>query len=168
MENIKIKNYLILLGIFFITFVLCFYLFSWIKLYNEVKMGEPYISDALTEVKYDDLDNFLIEHDFTIIYMGTTAEVHCRNFEKKFSSYLKDNNLTENILYLNLGYNRVENNLLQKIYNKYKHNDLIKKINNYPVIVVFNNGKIIDFLTITKNYDMEDISYFLKGYDIND
>lgn len=168
MKNKTIKNYFILFGIFVVTFVICFYLFSWIKQYNEVKLGEPIIVNTLKEIKYDNLDNYLKENEVVAVYMCTTYESSCRIFEKKFSTFVKEQSLTDNILYLNLGYKSVENNLLDNLYNKYKNEYLIKKITNYPTIVIFNNGKIIDFLTITSNYNMDMVEEFLEGYDIDD
>ncbi len=168
MKNKTIKNYLILLGIFIITFVICIYLFSWIKQYNEAKLGEPVITNTLKEIKYDNLDNFLKENEVVVVYMCTTYELSCRNFEQNFSTFIKEQDLTDNILYLNLGYRNVENNLLNKLYNKYKNEYLIKKITNYPTIAIFNNGKMVDFLTISSNYNMEIVKEFLEGYDIND
>ncbi len=168
MKNKTIKNYFILFGIFIVTFVICFYLFSWIKQYNEVKLGEPIIANTLKEIKYDNLDNYLKENEVVAVYMCTTYESSCRIFEKKFSTFVKEQSLTDNILYLNLGYKSVENNLLDNLYNKYKNEYLIKKITNYPTIVIFNNGKIIDFLTITSNSNMDIVEEFLEGYDIDD
>lgn len=168
MKNKTIKNYFILFGIFVVTFVICFYLFSWIKQYNEVKLGEPIIVNTLKEIKYDNLDNYLKENEVVAVYMCTTYESSCRIFEKKFSTFVKEQSLTDNILYFNLGYKSVENNLLDNLYNKYKNEYLIKKITNYPTIVIFNNGKIIDFLTITSNSNMDIVEEFLEGYDIDD
>lgn len=48
------------------------------------------------------------------MYMCTTSQDICRNFEKKFSEYIKDNNLSEEIIYLNLGYSNDENNLTKQ------------------------------------------------------
>ena len=168
MKNKTIKNYFILFGIFVVTFVICFYLFSWIKQYNELKLVEPIIVNTLKEIKYDNLDNYLKENEVVAVYMCTTYESSCRIFEKKFSTFVKEQSLTDNILYFNLGYKSVENNLLDNLYNKYKNEYLIKKITNYPTIVIFNNGKIIDFLTITSNSNMDIVEEFLEGYDIDD
>ena len=168
MKNKTIRNYLILFGIFIITFIICLYAFSWINQYNEVRVGEPIISDTLKEIKYDNLDGILKENELVPIYMCVTSDKLCRNYEKKFSKFIKENNLTDDILYLNLGYRNIENNILERLYNNYKHEYLIKKITSYPTIVIFNNGKIIDFISVNDNYDIDIINEFLKGYKIND
>ena len=92
MKNKTIRNYLILFGIFIITFIICLYAFSWINQYNEVRVGEPIISDTLKEIKYDNLDGILKENELVPIYMCVTSDKLCRNYEKKFSKFIKENN----------------------------------------------------------------------------
>ena len=102
------------------------------------------------------------------MYMCTTDEKVCRSFEKKFSEYIKDNNLTEEIVYLNLGYSSDENNLLDTVYENYKSDTLVKKIYEYPTLVIFNEGQIVDVLSSnSKNQiTIEQVSEFLEGYEL--
>ena len=102
------------------------------------------------------------------MYMCTTDENICRSFEKKFSEYIKDNNLTEEIVYLNLGYSSDENNLLDTVYNTYKSDTLVKKIYEYPTLVIFNQGEIVDVLSSnSKNkITIDQVSEFLESYEL--
>ena len=102
------------------------------------------------------------------MYMCTTDESICRSFEKKFASYIKDNNLTEEIVYLNLGYSNDENNLLETVYKNYKSETLVKKVYEYPTLVIFNQGKIVDVLSSnSKNkINIKQVKEFLESYDL--
>ncbi len=169
MEKKKtLKNYLTLLLIICFTCILSLYVFSFCKQYKEIKLGTPVITEVLSEVKYDNLDSFLYERDFVVLYMCTTSEVMCRNFEVKLKKFIVDNNLSDDIVYLNLGDYSVNNNLLYKVYTKYKHKDLIKKINNYPTFLIFSDGKIIDLLSPNKkeSLSIENVKDFFEGYEL--
>ena len=167
-KEIPIKNYIILGTIIIITLLVAIYLFSWYRQYTDNKVSEPVITNTLREVEYNNLNTVLKERDVLIMYMCTTDEDICRSVEKKFASYVKDNNLTEEIVYLNLGYSSDENGLLDKVYSNYKSDDLVKKVYSYPTLLIFNQGKIVDVLssngknTITINQ----VKDFLGSYEL--
>ena len=167
-KEVPAKNYLFLTIIIVITLLAFVYLFSWFKQYNESKVNTPIITSTLREVEYNNLDTVLKERDVLVMYMCTTDETVCRSFEKKFVTYIKDNNLTEDIIYLNLGYNTDENNLLNKVYNEYKSDSLVKKVYEYPTLLIFNNGKIVDVLSSNgkDKLTIDDVDMFLEGYEL--
>lgn len=167
-KEIPVKNYLVLGIIVVITLLAFVYLLSWFKQYNDSKINTPIITSTLREVEYNNIDTVLQERDVLIMYMCTTDESVCRSFEKKFVKYIKDNNLSEDIIYLNLGYDRDENNLLNKVYNQYKSDKLVKKVYEYPTLLIFNGGKIIDILSSNgKNkLTIEEVDLFLEGYEL--
>ena len=167
-KKIPIKNYMILGTIVIITLLASMYLFSWYRQYTDNKVSEPVITNTLREVEYNNLNTVLKERDVLIMYMCTTDEDICRSFEKKFASYVKDNNLTEEIVYLNLGYSGDENGLLDKVYNNYKSDDLVKKVYSYPTLLIFNQGKIVDVLSSSgKNtITIDQVEDFLESYEL--
>ena len=167
-RTIPVKNYFILALILFITGVIVTYCCAWYKQYNDTKEVTPVITSVLREVREDNLDIVLKERDTWIMYMCTTNEMICRNFEKKFSEYIKDNNLQDDIMYLNLGYDTDENNLLEEVYAKYKSPELVKKVKDYPTIVIFKDGKIVDVLSSSaKNkITIKKVEEFLDGYEL--
>ena len=166
-KKIPPKNYLVLGTIVILTLLMCIYAFAWYKQYNDQKVTSPVITSTIRQVEYNDLNTVLKERDVLIVYMCTTSETVCRNFEKKFSNYVKDNNLTEEIIYLNLGYNTDETGLLNKVYEKYKSDRLVKKVHKYPTILIFNQGKIVDILsTKNKKLTIKQVDEFLEGYEL--
>ena len=167
-KEIPTKNYLVLGIIIVITLLACVYIFSWFRQYNNSKINTPIITSTLREVEYNNLNTVLQERDMLIMYMCTTDESICRNFEKKFAKFVKDNNLTEEIIYLNLGYSKDENHLLDKVYNEYKSDKLVKKVHEYPTLLIFNEGKIIDVLSSNSKdkLTIDDVNQFLEGYEL--
>ena len=167
-REIPIQNYFILGIIVIVTLLGVIYLCSWYKQYNDNKVNEPVITSVLREVEYNNLDTVLRERDVLIMYICTTDEDVCRSFEKKFSEYIKDNNLTEEIVYLNLGYSSDESNLLDTVYNKYKCDNLVKKVYEYPTLLIFNQGEIVDVLSSNgKNkLDIDQVEKFLESYEL--
>ncbi len=167
-KKIPIKNYIILGSIVVIALLVSMYLFSWYRQYTDNKVNQPIITDTLREVEYNNLNTVLKERDVLIMYMCTTDEDICRSFEKKFSSFVKDNNLTEEIVYLNLGYSSDNSGLLDKVYSKYKSDDLVKKVYSYPTLLIFNQGKIVDVLSSNgKNkITIDQVEDFLESYEL--
>lgn len=167
-RNIPIKNYFILALIIVITALVVIYSCAWYKQYTETSEVTPIITSTLREVREDNLDIVLKERDVAIMYMCTTNEVICRSFEKSFSEYINDNNLQDDIMYLNLGYDTDENNLLERVYDKYKSDDLVKKVHDYPTLVIFKDGKIVDVLSSSaKNkITIKKVEEFLDGYEL--
>lgn len=167
-KEIKTKNYFILVGMIIITFIVCFYVFTWLKQYNDAKLSTPIITSVIAEAKYDNLDSLLKERNFVVLYTCTTSEKICRNFEVKLKKYIIEENLSEEIIYFNLGEKYPEEEILNKIYKKYKHEDLIKKLNNYPSLLILSEGKIIDLLSPNKNnkITISMVDEFLEGYEL--
>ncbi len=167
-RKIPTKNYIILGVIILIAIITTIYLCSWYKNYSENKITKPIITNTLREVEYNNLNTVLKERDILIMYMCTTDEDICRNFEKKFAKYIKENNLTEEIIYLNLGYSSDEKNLLDKVYNTYKSDNLVKKVYEYPTLIIFNEQKIVDVLSSNgKNkITIKQVEDFLEDYDL--
>lgn len=167
-RDIPPKNYLVLGIIVIVTLLACVYLFSWFRQYSDSKVNTPIITSTLREVEYNNLNTVLRERDVLIMYMCTTDESVCRSFEKKFAKYIKENNLTEDIIYLNLGYDKDENNLLNKVYNEYKSNTLVKKVYEYPTLMIFNDSKIVDVLSSNgkDKLTIDDVDKFLEGYEL--
>ena len=168
MKKIKFKNYIIAISIILTTFIISFYILTWYKQYNMNVLKEPIINDVLSSIKYNELDNIIRDRDFLIIYTCTSSENKCRNFEKKLKNYVKERDLSDDIVYLNLGCSNDNNNYINNIYNRYKSDNLLKQIKDYPAFIVFNEGHIIDVLSSNdeKIISISDLENLLEGYDV--
>lgn len=167
-KEIPVQNYVVLGIIMIVTLLVVLYSCSWYKQYNDSKINEPVITSVLREVEYNNLDTVLRERDVLIMYMCTTNESICRSFEKKFSEYVKDQNLVDEIIYLNLGYSSDENDLLDTVYNKYKCDNLVKKVYEYPTLLIFNQGEIVDVLSSDSKdkISIKQVKEFLESYEL--
>ncbi len=155
--NKSIKNYIILFFIMIISIIITIYILNLYKQYNDEKLSTSVISSVLSEIKYDDLDNVVKDRDFLIIYICSSKESECRNFERDFKEYVIKNDLSDDMAYLNID----SNSIINKIYINYKHEDLVKKLNDYPSLLIFSNGKIIDLISSNDTLVFEE---FLRGY----
>ena len=168
MKEIKLKNYIMATLIIMGTFIISLYILTWYKNYNKDILKKPVITNTLSIVKYNELDEVIKDREFLILYACTSSENKCRSLEKKLNNFINEKDLSDDIVYFNLGYSKDSNNYIDKIYNTYKSERLLKKINTYPTLIVFNESKIIDVLSSDKekNITIEDIKDFLEGYDI--
>lgn len=168
MKKTELKNYLILTIIILVTLVITFYILSWYKQYNDTKLKTPVISDTLTEVSYEDINTITKERNFLLVYACYSAEDKCRNFEYKFKDYIKQNDLSDSMVYLKLGEKYINNSRLQDFYLKNKSSDLSTAKINYPTIMVFVDGKIVNVLRVNKNekITVKMVKNFLSGYEL--
>jgi len=166
-KKVATKNYMILTALILFTLIICLYIFSWYKQYHENTLHKPVITEVISEVKLDNLNSVLQERDFLILYTCTSAENICRTFEEKLGTYIKEQELVDDFVYLNLGYEQDEQNYLKTIYDRYHHKDLVKKVYRYPSIFIFKDGKIVDLLSSNeKNISITKVKEFLEGYDL--
>ena len=158
MREIPKKNYFILFIVIVLSLLIAFYFRNWYKAYEDSYLSKSIVGNYLFEINYKELDNYLVENQSAIIYVGKVGNEKIRNFEKKFINAINQNDLKNKILYLDLSNYKGDTN------NKYTIND--KDITSVPNISVFKNGKLDDIYVIdVDGYNMEKIiSYLiLKG-----
>ena len=144
-----LRNYFILILICFLTFLLVLYIARWQEAYSEYQKETPVIRGTLNyEITAAELDHYLMENPTAVIYMCTSDSDSCRNFEKDFKKLIKRNNLQDDIIYLNLSGEDI-NNFVDSFNSKYKYK--IKLTENYPALVEFNEGKITSLIEGTED-----------------
>ena len=143
-SRIPIANYIKLILIMVITLVAVFLLrnvYLRDKLYEE---STPLIRNyILSEVNSNEIYNYVRENDEPIIYICTSNNKTCRDFEKEFGPYLKDNGLERKITYLNLNNLKKKSSFIKE-FNKFYDT----KVLGYPSIILFEEGKVKDILTV--------------------
>ena len=134
----KLKNYIILVVIFLAAIGLTLYLCKWYNVYDEYQKQTPVIRDTLNELSIEEIDHYVIDNPTAVVYMCTASELKCRNFEKDFKKLIKNENLQEKIVYLNIS--DVD---AQAFYNDFNNKYNYKKeLNHYPALIMFEDGKI--------------------------
>lgn len=168
LSKIPIKNYVIL-GIIFIGVLLLLWYFSkWYEVYDDYQKETPVIRGTLSEITDLELDHYLMENPTSVIYMCTSSDMKCRNFEKSFKSVLESNeNLKTGIIYLNLS--KVDQDSFVTRFNEtypYK----VKLNKSYPAIVLFEDNKIVGLLQEKKGeaFNINEVRSYLKLHKVGE
>lgn len=134
------KNYLYLFIILLGSILLLFYIYTWYETYNENKLNISIMNNYLTVINYNELENYIVENKDAVLYVSILGDEKINKFEKNFKNAVVDNNLKENILYLDLT-NEDRSATSQKL----------KIEEQFPYLVVYTNGEITDTYSIPKN-----------------
>lgn len=156
----RFKNYIILIIIFILCWGLTLYLCEWYKVYNDYEKQTPVIRGTLSEITYEDLDHYVVDVPSVIVYICTSYDDNCRNFEKNFKKYVNKKDLNDSIVYLNIT-NIDKQQFINDFNNKYNYKG--KLTGNYPAFVSFKDGKINSVLQATdnKNLSLSKVDSFL-------
>lgn len=134
------KNYLYLFLILLGSFLFLIYLYKWYETYNETKLNTSIMSDYLTVINYNELDNYIIENKDAVIYVSILGNEDITKFEKKFKNIISEYNLKNDILYLDISNENI-NSATKKL----------KVEEDFPYLVVYTNGVITDTYSINEN-----------------
>ncbi len=140
--------------------ILCFFtlliLFIVLRLNSNRKidmLSNSVIKGYLSEIKYEEIQNYVKEQPNTVIYVSNSSENNSINFEKSLKEVVKKYNLENEIIYININ----ETTIIDPIYQ------------NAPLLVFYKNGEITDMVdcnTLKKKIDI--INIFKERSVIND
>ena len=139
----KLKNYLILFGLFFACVIIVLYLCSWYRVYDQYQKETPVIRGSVQEIMSEDLEHYVLDNPYAVIYMCTASDEKCRSFEKNFKKLIEKKELTEDIIYLNLSDTDLDA-FTEEFNNRYSYKT--KLTTNYPAIVLFEDNKVVGLL----------------------
>ena len=109
-------------------------------------LSESEIKDYLTEIKYEEIENHIIEQPTSIIYVSNSSEDTTRKFDEIFIPVIKKYNLENEVIYINI--NGVT--IMDPIYQ------------NAPELVFYKNGEISDMIDVSTLNNSDDIIDVLK------
>ena len=144
MREVPTKNYIILsclaVGVIVISLILS-------NVYRTTHKEDytPIIKEVITEIKYDDLDNYLQENLDVVLYINDSSVKSNRKLEKKVKKIITDNGISRYFVYIE------------------KDKELIEKYklgSNTPIFIAYQNGIITEVLN-KKNCTIEDVEEFL-------
>lgn len=152
LREVPMKNYIYLFLILLASILFLIYIYTWYDTYNQNKLNTSIMNNYLTVINYNELDNYISENQNAVIYVSVLGNEEINHFEKKFKNTVVDNNLRNNILYLDLT-NEDRANVTKKL----------KIDQNFPYLVVYTNGKITDTYSIVENnYSTKKIEKYLN------
>lgn len=100
-----------------------------------------YGTDNMTEIKFDELNNLIDKKESFAVFIYQPSCIASSDFESVLSGFLKDNQIS----------------IYKIAFSNIKDTNIGKTIKYYPSFIVYNKGKIIDFLEADKD---EDIKYY--------
>ena len=161
-RKIGLKNYLILLAIFVVATLITLYLCNVYNVYQESKKQIPVIRGTLSEITSQELEHYLYDNPTSMIYICTASNETCRKYEKDLKKYVNREHLQETIIYLNI-LEEEKKSFTEDFNNKYTKKLKLKE--NYPALVIFEEGKETHLLqgkeneklTITKTKQFMDL-----------
>ena len=101
-REIPVKNYIILGVVIFVTMLILYYFYMWVDVYKESKINIPIMDKYMMVINYNELDNYLVENPNTIVYVSVLEDERIRDFEKKLKVKYKNDEIDNDILYLNI------------------------------------------------------------------
>ena len=167
MRKIPVKNYIILGVLLVSTFLLLYYLYSWLVVYNESKLNQPILDKYMNVINYNELDDYLVENPNSIIYVSVLNNQEIRDFEIEFKNILKSNKVKYDMLYMDLTDELNNGELSAYVKEKYVFNSL--NLSDVPLVLIFQNGQLKYIYALKDNgYDVNRLVTFINEIDFGE
>ena len=148
---IPISNYVKLVLIIIVA-LLGIFIFRNVYLKNKLyEENIPLIRNyVISEINTNEIYNYVRENAEPIIYICTASNTNCREFEKEFGPIIKARELESRITYLNISDVKKKSAFIKE-FNKFYDVKLL----GYPSIVIFEEGKVKDILTVKTDNSLD-------------
>ena len=120
------------------------------RIYNDNK--QSYISNTLLGIKYEDLNNYLMETTNGIIYVSNSSSEDSLKFEKKFNKVIEEYELENDIVFININ----DTNIVDPLYQ------------NAPQLLFYKSNEVIDMIDCKTLKNKKDILKVLKERSVID
>lgn len=163
-KNEKKYGYLKLFLLFAVTVFLVLFIQNLYLGKENYQLNIPVISETLKqEINKNETYNYVRENPDSILYIGLVSDTDSRTFELDFNQIIKTRKLEESITYLNLEQEKGVDKFFKEFNKFYGCN-----LKEYPSIVIFDEGKVIDILEIPTGdkYKSEIVEKFLDRYQV--
>lgn len=136
------KKVFIILSIVFIFIIIAFGFQGIYKSEKPFYLEDKYYGkNNITEIKIDELNQFIEKKESFAVFIYQPMCVTSSDFESVLSEFLEDNQIS----------------IYKIAFSNIKDTDIGKSVKYYPSFLIYNNGKMIDFLEADKN---EDVKYY--------
>lgn len=139
----KKYNYIIYVVLLIVTVIVTLLLAD---LYNKGEKEISYSYETLNKISAEEFNEYMVEHDDVIIYIGSMYSTSTNKVEKNIISEIEKQNLLEKVIFIEKEEITDE---LEKTLNKeyeYEYNE-----DKLPTIIVVINGEVDKIVKITKN-----------------
>ena len=159
MKKIPLTNYLKLLVVIIITIVILIYGYFWYNAYKDTEESIKILTPYFDIINYNELDSYVMENSYFVIYVSTTNNSRIRGFESRLTEIIEDNSKKFNILYLDITEEMKDDKISREIESKYYIGNT--SILDVPCVAIFREGHVTSIVTIDSlDYD-ENIFYNL-------
>lgn len=164
MRTIPKKNYFLVGLIALVTFLLTWYFVAVYQLRKDYDLDQNKRMNAiLSEIHEEDLQNYILDNHDVMIYLSSSRDETYQSFEKSLIKYLKKEDLTKEIVYLDTS------NLEEAFYTRFMKNYVSEELQGItlqmiPNLLVLSDGKVTSILYPTMvEPNIQDVKNFLKG-----
>ncbi len=143
-RKIPFQNYIILGLIIVATCILLYYLVSHYEKRKEYKSSIDSRMGFLSEMKENEVQNYILDNHDAIIYVSDSTDDAYRAFEKGLKDLIVKENLTKEIVYLDLY--KASSSFITNLQDEWFSNDLQMEEFSYPNLLIVSNGAISSVL----------------------
>lgn len=139
----KKYNYIIYIVLLIVTIIVTLLLAD---LYNKGENEISYSYETLNKISAEEFDEYMVEHDDVIIYIGSMYSTSTNKVEKNIITEIEKQNLLEKVIFIEKEEITDE---LEKTLNKeyeYEYNE-----DKIPTIIIVIDGEVDKIVKITKN-----------------
>ena len=144
------KNYIYLIALIVVTVVLTLFLSALYK--GEVVVKTSYSYEKMNRITAEEYDEYMIEHQDTIIYIADKLNLENNKFEKKLINKLEKLNLLKNTIYIEK--EDISESLKKNLKKDYSYDYDESKL---PTIIVVNDGVLSQISFVDENSNVNDI-----------
>lgn len=154
-RNIPLKNYIIIIIMFIAVILITLYVFKWYQIKKDEKVSQNYLveKNLITNQtnKIDELNNVITENSSRLLlYISYRNSYKIYNMEQKYDYIFKDYNLSDIFYLFDITDIKANNKNYKNLINKY----LDINVDNYPVIIYYEDGQISSYKKITSHKDL--------------
>ena len=163
MNKVPMINYIKVLLLFIVTIVFVVVLANIYTKRNNYNRENSDVMNFLSVVKYDDLENYLVENQNVFIYMAPSNNSNLDDFESSLKDYILSEELEKDFVYLDSSNFKFENyELLKQNYFSKSLLDNKVQIDSRSAILVVNNEEIVEVLN--ENLTIESVKTLINTY----
>lgn len=167
MKKVPFKNYIKVFLLFALTVVVCIILSNNYKNKKAYERESEHIQSFLSNVKYDELQNYLTENHDGYIYIASSNDTSLETFENELKSLIVEKDLEREFVYLD------NSSFDDAVYKKIEDNfsDTLRKRNvslpKCPNVLFVKDGKIHDMLyTTNTSILLENVQTFIEQHQV--
>ena len=165
LRKIPVKNYIILGVVMIITMMLLYYFYMWVDVYKESKINIPIMDKYMRVINYNEFSDYLIENPDSIVYVSVLEDEKIREFEKKFKNKYRENEIKNEILYMNVTDDISDKKIKNEMSLKYFVNSL--NMTDVPCVLVFSDGILTSIYSVSDNdYDINRFVMYLNNIEL--